>query len=399
MVTYEKRKRFVEVVKATDVFYDQAKRNPRLLILKIGKEDLAFASDLNVGDQIVIGAKAGKGVEGGEILKIENNLGNTVITLIEPKGVLWTSQFLKELRYPDQVLFLLGRSPYARELNRLIVELSFAQQLGIIPGRAYKPNSNDTYLPPIVLDDFKAVLDANGDRKVTADEAIYFVGEAKRKINNYGLTLQELSKNIPPTLKVAGIYLQEDLHGWLPQGSKVKNIDVTDGHIEETTHFNGILIKVVVYEKGKQFVYIKQQFPGRATAGITLNKYGDIDRSVQIEDLLTGWNFVNAQPLPNTVVNRGHGWPVTLSHYVSLIDKNSETVVVREEKIKSIKKVKKYCKCYYKLELEDSGLVSTVQPGKYQDCLAFITSTCPAASTCALHGRELEGHILQSRHS
>jgi hypothetical protein len=325
------------VVKVTDYNYDE-NINPSWSTISIEYPKVAEA--LNLGDIIVISTKTGKGVEVGQIVNIEKSIinTNTVITVIAPTDIdEWGGDFIDELKIHGQSLFVIGPDEFNHPVRRLSVELSLSPE--------HDPN------PPFInVPNFHEALDGNGDNTITVTEVEAFVKKAKARIARpEGLTFAQVAEKIPPGLKVSGV----ELSG-------------TGTNAEEKRMFNDLAAQVKVVD-GKQFVYF--QYTEEAPLGIGVNRFGDIDR-IDFDDWM---NNIRAILRPYTYGPQADVQPWALSSiYIKLVDKVGETVVVKDELIKSIKRVKKCGKRYYKLELEDRGFVSNVLPGKYEDCLAFI---------------------------
>jgi hypothetical protein len=113
-----------------------------------------------------------------------------------------------------------------------------------------------------------------------------------------------------------------------------------------------------------------------------MNTYGDVDRirfaefAQDIDIIVTGRAPVTGVPEPNVLPNASSRWPTPI-RYMSVIDKRSKSIVLNDEKIASIKKVKKCGKFYYKIEMEDSGIVPSMRDGYFKECLLTIREEYP----------------------
>jgi hypothetical protein len=290
----------------------------------------------DIGDIVMISVKSGKSVEVGEINSI--GTGGTIVVK-ELQELFWQTDFLRDLGRGDQKIFVGFLAP-------LVLGIEVSLGFGLSGGdRPFIPQSVDSLF---FVDSL--LLDTDGDNTITVAEAEGFVEKAKALIRSEGLTLGALAPSIPSELKVSGVDLSS-----------------TGTNAEETTMFNGIAAQVRL-GGGKQFVYF--QWTDKATPhGIGVNNFGDVVSWFGFDDFMKEGDFVRSYPYVPQGDERG--WVVPY-YCVHVIDKVGQTVVVKDEKIKSIKKVKKCGKCYYKLELADSGLVPTMHPGKYEDCLVFI---------------------------
>jgi hypothetical protein len=335
------------VVKVTDYSYESINRALKVRLRRPHPENPMneigfsgcnrwFPDDLLLGDIIVIGMKIGNGVEVGEIQKIEKSVDNIVITVEEASEDLWQEDFIKMIRKSGQGLFVFGIPNPARSL---CVDLSLANPKPI-PMIAPLPPP-----PPPVHNNYNEA-DGNGDGTITEQEANDFASESRRVIAEAGLTFAELAGKIPPMLKV-------------------RNIEVAGiGLGGCTTHFNGVPAKVSLVG-GTSFVYI----PAKTLPGVRINTYGDVDR-IRLEELADGQiRQARGIGVPNAPLPPP--WP-TPNRYMSVIDKKGESVVVNGEKIASIRKVKKCGKCYYKIEIEDSGFVPSIKTGYLKECLLTI---------------------------
>jgi hypothetical protein len=295
----------------------------------------------NVGDLVIVGVKSGKSRAVGEISGIERD-GTIVVK--ESPDVTWNTEFFRDMGKGDQRVFV-GFAPHVQRV------LGIQMSLGLSGGDFFTTD------PVPIIDTVIIAMDGDGDGIITVGEAEAFVQQAKALIRRQeGLSLGELALGIPPRLKVTGV-----------------NLSGTGTTVEEVTLFNGITAQVHVVD-GKQVIYLP--WNEQATHGIGVNGFGDVDLFIFDDFMNETRDRINVQPGTFPYGARRDEKPWTASSvYINLVDKERETMVVKDEKIKSIKKVKKCGKCYYKLEIEDIGLVPTVQAGKYEDCLSFIWRT------------------------
>jgi hypothetical protein len=245
---------------------------------------------------------------------------------------------------PGQALFVFGKDEFnGRDpARRLCIDLSLATREQPIPILSPPP-------PPINAN-FHTPLDGDGDGTITEPEANDFAEIARRRIAKAGLTFAALAEKIPKGLKVNK--LEVDGVNW---GSRA-------------TQFNGVEAKVQLVG-GTSFVYVRVKI----IPGVSINSYRDVDR-IGLEVVFRELHRVSGSeprrhPIPS--LKYPVEWP-TPSQYISLIDKRSESMVVRGEKIASIRKVKRCGKCYYKIEIEDSGFVANIQTGYFRDCLLLF---------------------------
>jgi hypothetical protein len=345
------------VVKVTDYSYENRNRYltlslpqyPVNQIIEVVYRRHPNFNNLILGDKLFIGTKKGKGVEVGEIKEIEKGVDNIVITVEEASEEdPWHEDFIQWIRKPGQELFVFSQDELNIRERRLGVELSLARY-------APEPDPN----PPFTnVPNFHKALDGDGDGTITEPETNDFVSETRRRIDEDGLTFAELAGKIPPILKVNNI--EVDSWGW--------------GGC--TTQFNGVPAKVQLVG-GTSFVYI----PANILPGVSMNTYGDVDRT-RFEELVQDYDIFrwaqrigvpefsdSLNVLPNALPQ--DPWP-TPNRYMSVIDKKGESVVVNGEKIASIRKVKKCGKCYYKIEIEDSGFVPSIKTGYLKECLLTI---------------------------
>jgi hypothetical protein len=338
------------VVKVTDFIYDENIINPSWSTISMEYPKVPEA--LNLGDILVISTKMGNGVEVGEIMNIEKSIinTNTVITAKAPTDILvWKGDFIEELKTRGQELHSYWFDPAVRRLG---VELSLARY-------APEPDPNPLFTN---VPNFHIPLDGNGDGTITEKEANDFVIVAKRLIDGAGLTFAELAEKIPRELKVRNI----DLNGF--------------DFLSKTTQFNGVAAKVQLVG-GTSFVYIEQN----DFTGVKIWKiYGDVDR-IKLEefaqDLIRQAREIGVPEFsdyPNALPNASSPgpWP-TPRRYMSVIDKKSESIVLNDEKIASIRKVKRYGKCYYKIEMEDGGFLPSMRDGYFKECLLTIREEYP----------------------
>jgi hypothetical protein len=296
-----------------------------------------------VGDIVAVGVKSGKSLAVAEISDIG---ADGTLLVKELEDVNWNTDFVRDLKKTDQKLYFRFVTPPVKRL--LGIELSLVLSGG---------DGDDLTMGPSIPQnvDSNLILNRNGDNAITVAEAEAFVDKAKARIKgSEGLSLGDLAPGIPPGLKVSGV-------------------DLSGLSAEEITKFNDIAARVHVVD-GRQVVYF--QWTEEATPGIRINRLGDIDPSVQFDDFIKEIRDETIVIRPITFpygpqeYERGP-WALP-SIYINLVDKARETMVVRGERIASIKRVKKCGKCYYKLELADSGFIPFVQLGKYEDCLAFF---------------------------
>jgi hypothetical protein len=351
------------IVKVTDYSYEIINRALRLIwerrenpMNEIGIIQPRFPANLLLGDIIVIGTKIGNGVEVGEIKEIEKSVDNIVITVQAPEDP-WQEDFIEWIGKSGQGLFVFGQDEFngRKPARRLGIELSLGKREPIPEPDPNPPFTN----VPNFFPNFHIPLDGNGDGKITEKEATDFVIEARRRIDGAGLTFAKLAEKIPQKLKVNK--LEVDGMRW---GGR-------------TTQFNGVAAKVSLVG-GTSIVYLEQiEFPG-----VSINSYVDVDRMrfaelVQDYDIIAQVrgigvpefsDYLNALPQAP--------WP-TSEKYMSVIDKRSESVVLNGEKIASIRKVKKCGKCYYKIEIEDSGVVPSMRDGYFKECLLTVREEYP----------------------
>jgi hypothetical protein len=283
-----------------------------------------------IGDVVLMGVKSGNSLAVGEINSI--GTGGTIVVK-ELQELFWHTNFVRDLGKGDQKIFVVFVTPAP-------ACLSIQVSLGLSGGDVPQPQNVESNI----------ILDMDGNHIITGAEAGGFVEKAKILIKrSEGLSLGELAPGIPSELKVTGV----DLSGL-----------IADHSAEEAMVFNNIAGEVALID-GKQFVYF--QWTEEAPVGIRLNNLGDIDPSVQFDEFM---KEIRDENIVGPYEYRpAHEQPWALSSiYIDLVDKVSETMVVRGEKIKSIKRVKKCGKCYYKLELADRGFVSNVRPGRYGNC-------------------------------
>jgi hypothetical protein len=289
----------------------------------------------NIGDVLILGVNSGKSVAVAEI----TNIGPDRSLLVkELEGIYWGMDFVRDVKKTHQRLFVGFVTPPARYLG---IEL----YLGFNPGGddlATDPEPVDTAI----------YMDGDGDGIITGAEAEAFVQQAEDLIKRpEGLTLGELAPSIPPRLKVSGVGLSG-----------------TGTNAEEII-FNGITGRARFVD-GTPFLYFP--FIEQATLGVRINGLGDVDPLVVFDDFMKEIRdkvTLGPKTLP-LQEDKGNAWELS-SVYIKLVDKVTETMVVKGGNIKSIKRVKKCGKRYYKLELEDRGFVPNIQPGNYEDCLAF----------------------------
>ncbi len=297
----------------------------------------------NIGDQLFIGANVGKSVGLGEVTNIEmvNNL--TTVTVKEADGSTWTNDFIKYLAANKQKLYVA-----ALKKQMLTIDLILQRPNGHGPEAEELPPPID---PPTDHEDFIVKLNANGDDKITEQEANDFVELARRRIAEDGLTFAEFAEKIPAGLKVSGV-------------SAVKPPN-------EIYYFNGVTAEVVNRGKSTLYIEIEKGFPGVRT-----DKYGDIDA---LSEVFWDVNERLERDLPpnNFFDTQQKFWPVPV-YTLNVFSKEKRNMVVSDEQIESIKKVKKGNKCYHKIEFVDSGLLSPQKPpGKYNNCLISINKNDP----------------------
>jgi hypothetical protein len=298
----------------------------------------------NIGDVVIMGVQSGKSVTVGEI---SGTGPDETLVVNEPQDVVWVDKIVADLTKPGQKLIVVFAAP-APHVH--VQRLSIGLYLGLSGDDLAKPR-------PVVVDS-NLNLDWNGDGTITDAEAEAFVEQAKALIKRpERLPLGELALGIPSELMVTGV----GLSGLTPAE-------------EEKTMFNEFAAQVKVVD-GKQFVYV--EWADQATHGVGVNRFGDVDRA-RFDDFIKDIYEINAGPPPYDPRVDEQQQPWELSRiYIKLVDKERETVVVEDELIKSIKRVKKCGKRYYKLELADIGLVPNIQAGKYEDCLAVFSCYSP----------------------
>ena len=336
----------LNVVKVTDFNYATINRaltlsyaNPVNTMIEVVYRRHPNFNNLILGDLLVIGTKMGKGVEVGEIKKIEKSLDKIVITVQAPEEVPWQEDVIEWIGKSGQELFV----DWVNPAHRLGVELSLTR---------YVPEPDPSH-PFASVPNFHKPLDGSGDGTITEPEANDFVTETRRQIDEAGLTFAQLAKKIPPMLKV----------------NKIEVDGLEDGRTITTTYFNGVPAKVQLVG-GKSFMYIEQQLQ---FTGVSTNPYRDVDR-IRLEVCLRGLQRVSGwgpRQHPNQSLKYPQEW-VTPNQYINVIDKRSESIILNDEKIASIKKVKRYGKCYYKIEMEDSGVVPSIRDGYFKDCILTI---------------------------
>jgi hypothetical protein len=283
------------------------------------------------GGLVLLGVKSGKSVEVGEIASIGAD-GTLLVKELEG-DLFWNRDFVIDLKKTDQKIFAIFPAPHVQRL--LGIELSIG--LGFSGG--------NLTIEPVPVDSI--FLDMDGNDIITVAEVEAFVEKTKALIARpEGLSLGALVPGIPPRLRVTGV----DLSGTGPT-------------VEETLIFNEFVAQVKVVD-GKQFVYV--QWTEDAPPGVRVNNWGDVDQFVEFDDFMKEIRDIVKPYLYGPADEQP--W-TSSSLYIDVVDKARETMVARGEKIKSIKKVKKCGKRYYKLELEDTGFVSNVQRGRFDNCI------------------------------
>jgi hypothetical protein len=295
----------------------------------------------NVGDLIFLGVRYGKSVAFAEITNIRHD---RTLLVKEPQHIFWGSEFITDLKKPGQKLIVRFVTPPVR---RLSIELS----LGL--------SGSDLATDAVPVDTVILNIDSNGDNTITVPEAKAFVEQAETLIKGpEGLRLEDLAKSIPLGLSVTRVGLSG-----------------TGGIEEAKTMFNGLAARVDVVDGTPTFYF---PWFADATPGVRVTKLGDVDQ-VDFGDFMTETRDEIIEitgNLPYDPPAQEQPWN-TSSLHIDIVDKVRETMVVNGGNIKSIKRVKKCGKCYYKLEIEDSGFIPTMHPGKYRDCLVYFSWSSP----------------------
>ena len=296
--------------------------------------------DYQVKDVIAFATALGNIIEVGKIVQVGRNLDWNTIS-VRPLAedstdwTDWSAEFLQRLKKDNQKLF--GYLIPNDTGRKLMVEVSLPN---IQPALGLLPKNPGTR------------LDANNDKQITPEEVSQFVTKVRELIavdkGDFQIDDFTVAEIIPESLDVTDVQLLAT-----PPESYYFN-DVT-GNISRQGFFD---------IKADNIVVTKINHTSQEIERAELE-----DSMKDIRDRLS--------VVPGTFpFNDEMPWK-TPSHYVNVIDKGSGTVIVRGEKIESIKKVKKCGKYYYRIGLADKGLVSTMHPGNFTNCLFTVCSFQP----------------------
>ena len=290
--------------------------------------------DYEVDDIIAFATYLGNIIEVGKVVQLggENSDRNTIrVGPLAEDTTGWSAEFLKGLKKDNQKLF--GYRILPNDTGRkLVVEVSLPiieAALGLLPENPVNPRER---------------LDANNDKQITREEVSQFVKKVREQINldKESFQIDDLVENIPESL------------------------DVTDVQVSrapiESYYWNNVAVNILqrqLHIKAENFFVTKINHNSQEVERILLE---DSTKDIRDRIIVVPGNFLFNDEAP---------WK-THSHYVNVIDKRSDNVIVRDEKIESIKKLKKCGKCYYRIGLADNGLVSTIHPGNFASCLFTI---------------------------
>jgi hypothetical protein len=280
------------------------------------------------GELVTITPRLGKRVAVGQVIKTEkvDDLTNFSIQPVEVKD--WDDGFIRELSIQNQEIYVMVfRQP------SLAIEVA--------TGNPTKPRPTD-------LTHFSLALDKNGDGTVTDVEALKFVKNALGVRNGAGLSFKDLAGGIPPTLNVT-------------------RVSVNSPSVE-MIHFNGLAVRVVYDRRSSRpILYVPLKFADLIGPGT----WPYLDDAIQIrfsdfmDEVQNNVPGLSQRLYPGS---KEPGWQSN-SYTLTVIDKIAGNIIVNGEEIASIKKVKKCNKCYYKIELVETGLVPSINAGSYQNCL------------------------------
>lgn len=291
--------------------------------------------DYEVDDIIAFATGLGSIIECGKVVQLSGGSSDWNTIRVRPleDTTNWSSEFLQGLKKDNQKLF--GYQIPNDTGRKLMVEVSlpnFQPAIGLLP-----ENSRER-------------LDANNDKQITPEEVSQFVTKVRQRIavDKGAFQIDDLAENIPESLDVTDVQLPATP--------------------PESYYFNDVAVNIS-----------QQGFFDIKADDIVVTKINHTSQEIERVKLEDSMKDIRDRIIVVPVTfpfNDEVPWK-TPSHYVNVIDKGSGTVIVRGEEIESIKKVKKCGKCYYRIGLADKGLVSTMHPGTFTNCLFTVRSFDP----------------------